>query len=648
MTSKLSRLQYTQGTDDDVGPDGLPRSVEIDQDEAQPAIDPSRQPALWLCERALAPIVGIVGARKATGINALVTVTIPSMLWHQPVRHALARLLYRFSANLDYTSDNWKAGAARNVNDYLFDALFTKPVVIIISSDATIDPVVSACAEERMLIVPGLEVSALLAAIWPDAEKQQVSFKPFNPHALQFAVQRATGPTDCLVRLAVLDDLMTVPVEKKTAKAEISAKATKASPVVVLTPLEPVLQDLHGYGKAGEWGQSMAVDIDLYKKGQLASEDLDRGALLVGPPGTGKTMFAKALAATCEIPVIVTSYADWQSSGDGHLGSTMKSMRECFDAAKTLSPCIVFVDEIDSLPRRGTGGSDNSRYITAVVNAFLECVDGALKTEGIVTIGACNDGSGLDPAVTRSGRLDRRFDIAMPDAEALAGIFMHYVVDVGEEEIETVSTALAGMLSGADVARLVREARRIARRRGDAMTGRDILDLALPPDVRAPAIIRRTAVHEAGHAIAFIVMGHMPETMSIVSRDGTDGFVASMNRRDESRLIDLERQVLPLLCGRAAEEVILGTPSAGAYSDLEQAAKILAGVDGVFGLGGYLTPGGLDRIASEVRIRRIYAEALMLCVRHHADIVALADLAMRKRVLPKSALQTFAAERGLS
>ena len=178
------------------------------------------------------------------------------------------------------------------------------------------------------------------------------------------------------------------------------------------------------------------------------------------------------------------------------------------------------------------------------------------------------------------------------------------------------------------------------------MTGQDVMAAALPAEKRPREIVWRTAIHEAGHVVAFLVGEHIPDALSLVSGGGMGGHVRGVGVASQNRLGDLEALVLPLLAGRAAEDVILGEPSAGATQDLEQATRVLSSVESAFGLGGYLTPGGADRVSVEGRIRRVYGDALMLVVRHRAAIVDLARLAVERRVLSRSVLEAFGRERG--
>ena len=522
-------------------------------------------------------------------------------------------------------------------------------------------------------------VDALIYDRWPGsgvrwpADRDVVSIPS---HHLSTAVYQATAPDEIVEILDVIerhdvadkqpvgeaakDDLnrasenyWTEQPKKEKPKPDpekrvVDEKMKRAiAAIEVQRPTSPKLDDLAGYGAAAAWANDLAIDIVSFRAGEIGWQDVDQGCLLVGPPGTGKTLFARAAAATTGLPLIATSYAQWQSAGTGHMGDVIRSIRTVFAAAEQAAPCILFIDEIDAIRGRGTDERDDGWW-TAITTCLLECLDGISRVEGIVTIGACNHADRLDPALVRSGRLDRRFEISMPDEPALLRILAHHAPDVSSTDLEAIATALAGTISGADVARMTREAKRSARREKRPMTGADVMSAALPAETRSREVIWRTAIHEAGHVIAFIVGGHVPDALSLVSGRGMSGHVRGLGSRDgEGRLGDLEARVLPILCGRAAEDVILGEPSAGAFVDLEQATAILANVESAFGLGGYLTPGGADRVSVEGRIRRIYGDALMLVVRYRAAIVELARLAVERRVLSRSVIEGFARDRGL-
>lgn len=437
--------------------------------------------------------------------------------------------------------------------------------------------------------------------------------------------------------------------QRRVEEAEVKTTKTTAKGYVpdVLTPTSPTVADLSGYGAAQVWAQQLADDVALYRAGELAWADVDGGCLLHGPPGTGKTLFAGALAASCGLPFIPSSFAQWQGARGGHLGDVVNAMLALFRTAAENAPCVVFIDEIDSVPRRGSSREFDD-YWAPITNALLECLDGSTRREGVIVVAACNDASRLDPAMLRSGRLDRRFEIGLPDETALLGIMRHHLPDASPDDLAPAATVLAGMTSGADVARIAREARRTARRGKRPVTAADMLAIALPPDTRPVADRRLVAVHEAGHAIANMFHGRVPDALTIASSAGTHGHVRTPHRENMGRPAEIEREIVEALAGRAAEEVVLGEPSAGARMDLEEATRLVVLAVGRCGMGGRLVvEDHVDVTVVEVRLRDLYGRALRLVGEHRVALEALADLALERRVLGRAALIEFAAEHGL-
>jgi hypothetical protein len=195
-------------------------------------------------------------------------------------------------------------------------------------------------------------------------------------------------------------------------------------------PHAPRVETLEGYGAAREWALALKDDINAWKAGSIAWSDLSPRLLLSGPPGTGKTMWAKALGNSLGLPVLATSAATWLTAG--HLGDVLAAMNGSFQDAIRRRPSVLFIDEIDGIGRRDTGRIEYDDYWVSIVNKALELLDGAIRSEGVVIVGATNRPDVLDPALRRSGRLERHIVIPKPNLAALAAIFRHHLGDAVE------------------------------------------------------------------------------------------------------------------------------------------------------------------------------------------------------------------------
>lgn len=186
------------------------------------------------------------------------------------------------------------------------------------------------------------------------------------------------------------------------------------------------VEQLAGYGDARQWALDLRADLALWRSNTLTWADMSTKLLLSGPPGTGKTTFARALCNSFQIPLIATSVGKWLEPG--YLGDVLKRMTAAFDVAKEHGPAILLIEEIDGIGRRdGAAGRTYDDYWISVVNRLLELLDGTAKSEGIIVVGATNRPSVIDPAIRRSGRLERHIEIPPPDIDALEGIIRHHL-----------------------------------------------------------------------------------------------------------------------------------------------------------------------------------------------------------------------------
>lgn len=405
-------------------------------------------------------------------------------------------------------------------------------------------------------------------------------------------IRGARGSIDRLVRL----------VDARAARSDVGIAAGSEN--------APPLEQLAGYGKAKADGLAIAADLQAYRLGTIGWASVARGLVLAGPPGTGKSLFARSLAKSAGVPLVVGSMADWQAHHEGHLGDMLSAMRSSFEHARTKAPCILFIDELDSVGDRRNFPERHRDYSTQVVNGLLQQLDGAVGREGVVVIGATNNPGAIDPAVLRPGRLERIVSIGLPDvADLIAMLRVHLAdvpvadgdptgkthptaADLGDDALRPVALALRGR-TGADVASVVRRARGVARRADRALGVDDLLAIAREgrgPDL-PPAVAHRISIHEAGHAVVAMALG--VGDIHSLSLDVDGGLVHVRPQVTEQTREDVEAEIAFTLGGRAAEIELLGTPSAGAggsaNSDLASATLSATQLHNCYGLGQTLT-----------------------------------------------------------
>ena len=454
-----------------------------------------------------------------------------------------------------------------------------------------------ACAVQRRFAVVGIaaDPERTLPRDLVRMADHRIVVPPLDADAIATVIGAITGRRPRVVdpelgRRVTLGDLL-VAVRADLGRAR-SLKRLKRLVAGDESAVVPTLTEMHGLGEAREWGLNLVDDLQAYMRKTIPWAAVDKGCLLSGPPGTGKTTFAKSLARSAGpgVHFIATSYSQWQSYKEGHLGNVTSAIRASFAEASQRRPCILFVDEIDTIPARGST-TRHDDWWTAIVAALLECMDGVERREGVVVIGAGNQPGRIDPALTRPGRLDKHIRIPLPDTPALAGIFrVHLGNDLDGVDLNTAAVAARGC-TGADVERWVRTARRAARVAQRPLTLDDLIAAIrdgvpdLPADVR-----RRVAYHEAGHAVAAIALDMAkPISLSINPSGGlTETVPTELSAQTREYL---EKYLVCRLAGRAAEELVFGAVTAGAggseRSDLSVATQFAIRMETSFGLGAF-------------------------------------------------------------
>ena len=368
---------------------------------------------------------------------------------------------------------------------------------------------------------------------------------------------------------------------------------------------------------------------------------MPKGILLVGPPGTGKTMLAKAVAGEANVPFFSISGSEFVEM---FVGMGAAKVRDLFKQANEKAPCIVFIDEIDTIGKKrdngGYGGNDEREQ---TLNQLLAEMDGFDAAKGVVILAATNRPESLDPALLRPGRFDRRIPVELPDLAGREAILKVHAKDVrmGEDvDFGAIARATPGA-SGAELANIINEAALRAVKLGRKIVGQSDLEESVETVIagaqRKNAVLsekdkRTVAYHETGHAlVAALQTNSAPVTkITIVPRtSGALGYTMQVDEGDRVLMSreEIENKIATLTAGRAAEELVIGSISTGASNDIEQATKLARA---------YFTRYGMserfDMVALETQSNKyLGGDASLACSERTSGEVDEAVIALVKR-----------------
>ena len=398
-----------------------------------------------------------------------------------------------------------------------------------------------------------------------------------------------TGVLPLLVFVALGQFLSRKLIEQAGGKNAMSFGMGKSNAKVYVQSSQGIhFSDVAGEDEAKE---SLAEIVDYLHNPQKYTEvgaSMPKGVLLVGPPGTGKTMLAKAVAGEANVPFFSISGSEFVEM---FVGMGASKVRDLFKQAKEKAPCIVFIDEIDAIGQKrnsGSMGGNDEREQT--LNQLLTEMDGFEGNNGVIILAATNRPEALDPALTRPGRFDRRVPVELPDLqgrEAILKVHARKIKTMPDVDFHVIARMASGA-SGAELANIINEAAlRAVRDHRTQVTQADLeesIEVVIAGYQKKNAVLSDqekhvVAYHEIGHALVAALQSHSApvQKITIIPRtSGALGYTMQVEEADKNLLTkeELLNKIATLTGGRAAEEVKFGEITTGASNDIEQATKL--------------------------------------------------------------------------
>eukprot|EP01040_Poterioochromonas_malhamensis_P016403 gene16403-18607_t len=500
----------------------------------------------------------------------------------------------------------------------------------------------------------GVDVSSLLAR---QSSLQQAFSAGSSPNEPLYIAYRGSDWKSQMWKLGrhgltlfILVALIGTFLDEKGAASNIGQRFSMGAAVHRVEKSEKTFEDVVGIDEAKTELQEIVMYLKDPKKFTRLGGKLPKGVLLTGPPGTGKTLLARAIAGEAQVPFFHASGSEFEEM---YVGVGAKRVRELFEVAKTHSPCIIFIDEIDAI-----GGSRHLKDQSAMkmtLNQLLVEMDGFQQNNGIIVIAATNFPDSLDSALVRPGRFDKTVDVPMPDIGGRKAILSLYCTRVPVDpdvDLDQLARGTPGF-SGAELFNLVNQAALKASVDGMKTVTMHALEYAKDKilmgaerrsAIISPETMKMTAFHEAGHAlVALKTKGADPvHKATIMPRGRALGMVVQLPDGDQTSMSKQQMLAKIDVCmgGRVAEELIFGADNvtSGASSDIQQATRLARAMVMKFGLSNkvgimfiddkqHLSASTQDDIDREVRdiLTQSYARAKHILENYNEELAVLAN-----------------------
>ncbi len=620
----LSKLN-TPSTDDDIEDD----DVNFD---AAPASEPkpTERPGDALARLMLEAALGPKTLRKLLQATS-------SLIIIRTVDDAAARLLDTYLTGHDRSlavqayTELQRSGGRHEGRDELRKLEYGRSVILISQDPERLLVPEAMGGADTVIAVPAPDLATVRKAIRAVTEQKVYGLRQSDINGLGIrdltaGIRPGLSARDCVLNL-------------RRAAANRAQKPDGLGNVLAL-------ENLAMTRPVSDWAFGMLQLMEKVAAGGVESSAL-RYACFEGPPGTGKTTVAAALAKSAGWSFVSTSVGKWFAESGGHLGDVIRAARRFFDEiALAKGPVVGLLDEIDGLPNRAVMEPKDAQWWTPVVTFVLTEID-RLRQSGrpVLLIGATNHIDRLDTALIRPGRLETKVPVLLPDLEDRKRLFHGFVGEKISADGITALARLAVLATPAQIESWCRSALTQAEAKTKKLHLRDLVDLVAPPDGRSPEKDRAIALHEAGHAVVAHDLGLPVAEISILNMGAVGGFVHTGGHdQDVLTRAGIERLGTMILGGRAADMVLGQGAHAGAASDIEAVNTLLRSAMLELGLYGSLrTAKNSDSrnfrdgvplaTAIEIELNRLLERANEIVARRQRDIFRLVAVLLKERVV---------------